>query len=62
LPAVGPPDQLVLTGSARLLEDVTRLDQCAFDTDRRKLHLAQRLPQSEVLHHGVLVAIRYPDR
>lgn len=35
------PDRQGLTGSARLLEDITRLDQFAFETDKRKLNLAQ---------------------
>jgi Tc toxin complex TcA C-terminal TcB-binding domain len=34
-------DRRGLTGSARLLEDLTRLDQYAFETNRRKLHLTQ---------------------
>jgi hypothetical protein len=42
------PDRRGLTGSARLLEDVTRLDQYAFDTDRRKLHLTQTFPLSQI--------------
>jgi receptor-binding and translocation channel-forming TcA subunit of Tc toxin len=42
------PDRRGLTGSARLLEDVTRLDQYAFDTDRRKLHLTQTFPLSQL--------------
>ncbi|HEU4390026.1 MAG TPA: neuraminidase-like domain-containing protein, partial [Blastocatellia bacterium] len=41
-------DRRGLTGSARLLEDITRLDQYAFDTDRRKLHLTQTLSLSEI--------------
>jgi len=36
-------DRRGLTGSARLLQDITRLDQYAFDTDRRKLQLAKTL-------------------
>ena len=35
------PDRQGLTGSVRLLQDITRLDQFAFDTNRRKLQLAQ---------------------
>ncbi|MGB0127643.1 MAG: neuraminidase-like domain-containing protein [Rhodocyclaceae bacterium] len=35
------PDRRGLTGSVRLLQDVTRLDQFAFDTHKRKLQLAQ---------------------
>ncbi len=42
------PDRRGLTGSARLLEDITRLDQHAFDTDRRKLHLTQTFPLSQI--------------
>jgi hypothetical protein len=34
------PDRRGLTGSARLLRDITELDQYAFETDRRKLQLA----------------------
>ena len=35
------PDRQGLTGSVRLLQDITRLDQFAFDTNRRKLQVAQ---------------------
>lgn len=35
------PDRRGLTGSVRLLQDVTRLDQFAFETNKRKLQLAQ---------------------
>jgi hypothetical protein len=35
------PDRRGLTGSARLLEDITRLDQHAFTTDRRRLQLTR---------------------
>jgi hypothetical protein len=35
------PERAGLTGSARLLRDLTQLDQFAFDTNRRKLQLAQ---------------------
>ncbi|MGL5860855.1 MAG: hypothetical protein ACRCY9_06340, partial [Phycicoccus sp.] len=41
-------DRRGLTGSARLLQDVHRLDQYAFDTDRRKLHLTQTFPLSQL--------------
>jgi hypothetical protein len=41
--AVDTTDRRGLTGSARLLEDLTRLDQYAFETDRRKLRVTQRL-------------------
>jgi hypothetical protein len=37
------PDRRGLTGSARLLQDVTRLDQYAFETDRRKLQLTKTI-------------------
>jgi hypothetical protein len=37
------PDRRGLTGSARLLQDITRLDQYAFETDRRKLQLSTTL-------------------
>jgi hypothetical protein len=53
----GPPDPQAgsadttdrrgLTGSARLLQDITRLDQYAFQTDDRKLHLTQTLSVSQ---------------
>ena len=46
--AAGQPDRRGLTGSARLLEDITRLDQYAFDTDRRKLHLTQTFAVSQL--------------
>lgn len=35
------PDRKGLTGSARLLQDIYQLDQYAFETDKRKLNLAQ---------------------
>ncbi|HMS83069.1 MAG TPA: hypothetical protein PKD12_05435 [Nitrospira sp.] len=35
------PDRRGLTGSVRLLQDITRLDQFAFETRKRKLQLAQ---------------------
>ena len=38
---VNEPDRRGLTGSARLLEDIYRLDQYAFETDQRKLQLTQ---------------------
>lgn len=37
------PDRRGLTGSTRLLMDLTRLDQYAFDTDKRKLQLTKTL-------------------
>jgi hypothetical protein len=42
------PDRRGLTGSARLLQDIHRLDQHAFETDRRKLHLTQTLSLSSI--------------
>src|SRR5262249_51274726 len=36
-------DRRGMTGSARLLQDITRLDQYAFDTDRRKLQLTRTI-------------------
>lgn len=42
------PDRRGLTGSARLLQDTVRLDQFAFETDRRKLHLTQTFPLSQI--------------
>jgi len=35
------PDRRGLTGSVRMLQDLTRLDQFAFETNRRKLQLAE---------------------
>ncbi|MBA3965031.1 MAG: hypothetical protein H0X47_04540 [Nitrospirales bacterium] len=32
-----------MTGSARLLQDVYKLDQYAFETDKRKLHLTKTI-------------------
>jgi hypothetical protein len=42
------PDRRGITGSTRLLQDLYRLDQQAFDTDRRKLHLTQTIAVSEI--------------
>ena len=42
------PDRRGLTGSERLLEDLTRLDQYAFTTDQRKLHLTQTLSVAQI--------------
>jgi len=42
------PDRRGLTGSARLLQDIYRLDQYAFDTDKRKLHLTQTLSLAQL--------------
>ena len=41
-------DRRGITGSARLLQDIFRLDQQAFDTDRRKLHIRQTIVVSQV--------------
>jgi hypothetical protein len=41
-------DRRGLTGSARLLEDLTRLDQYAFETNRRKLHLTQTFSLAQI--------------
>lgn len=35
------PDRRGLTGSARLIQDITRLDEYAFSTDKRKLELSK---------------------
>jgi len=42
------PDRGGMTGSVRLLADLVRLDQHAFETDRRKLHLSQTFALSEL--------------
>ena len=44
----GAPDRRGITGSARLLQDIFRLDQHAFETDRRKLHLSQTFSMAQV--------------
>ena len=44
----GSVDRRGLTGSARLQQALQRLDQHAFDTDRRKLHLTQTLSVAEL--------------
>src|SRR5262245_54538158 len=41
-------DRRGVTGSARLLQDLYRLAQQSFDTDRRKLHLTQTVALSEI--------------
>ena len=46
--AVDPSDRRGLTGSERLLQDLTRLDQYAFQTDRRKLHITQTLSVAQL--------------
>jgi hypothetical protein len=43
LPNENEPDRRGLTGSARLLQDITRLDQQAFLSDRRKLQLSKTI-------------------
>ena len=40
-------DRRGLTGSVRLLQDIYRLDQYAFETDRRKLHVSHTLALSQ---------------
>ena len=47
-PAGGAPDRQGMTGSARLLQDIYRLDEYAFDTNRRKLHLTQTLSLAQL--------------
>jgi hypothetical protein len=44
----GATDRHGLTGSARLLRDITMLDQHAFTTDRRKLQLSRTLSLARV--------------
>jgi hypothetical protein len=41
LVATQTPDRRGLTGSARLLQDITQLDQFAFESDKRKLNISQ---------------------
>ncbi|HEU0052514.1 MAG TPA: hypothetical protein VFQ39_05025, partial [Longimicrobium sp.] len=41
-------DRRGLTGSARLLQDVQRLDQAAFEGDRRRLNLSQTFSLAEI--------------
>ena len=41
-------DRRGITGSTRLLQDLYRLDQQAFDTDRRKLHITQTVAVSQL--------------
>jgi hypothetical protein len=43
------PDRRGLTGSVRLLQDITRLDQFAFETNKRKLQLAQIFSLAQIL-------------
>jgi len=47
--AVDPTNRQGLTGSARLLQDITQLDQFAFETDKRKLHLVQTFALSQLV-------------
>ncbi|MGW0631176.1 Tc toxin subunit A-related protein [Streptomyces sp. NPDC002758] len=42
------PDRRGLTGSARLLQDITRLSQYAFDTDHRKQQLTKTISLAEI--------------
>ena len=46
------PDRRGLTGSARLLRDLTELDQHAFETNRRKLNLEHIFPLSLTAPEG----------
>lgn len=50
----GSADRRGMTGSARLLQDITRLDQEAFLTDRRKLQLSKTF--SLALHDPIAFA------
>jgi hypothetical protein len=43
------PDRRGLTGSVRLLQDITQLDQFAFETTKRKLQLAQTFSLAQLL-------------
>ena len=43
------PDRRGLTGSVRLLQDITRSDQFAFETNKRKLQLAQTFSLAQLL-------------
>lgn len=40
-PGANAPDRRGLTGSARLLQDITRLDQYAFENEKRKLQISR---------------------
>jgi hypothetical protein len=42
------PDRRGLTGSARLLEDITQLDQYWFDTNKRKLQLTKTISLAQL--------------
>jgi hypothetical protein len=50
VPTVGgnAPDRRGITGSARLLQDITKLDQFAFDTDKRKLQMTKTFSLSNL--------------
>ena len=41
-------DRQGLTGSERLLQDINQLDEYAFETDRRKLHITQTVIVSQI--------------
>ncbi len=43
------PDRKGLTGSSRLLQDIVQLEQFAFDTNRRKLHVSKTLSLSRLV-------------
>lgn len=43
------PDRLGLTGSVRLLQDITRLDEFAFESNHRKLQLAETFSLARLL-------------
>lgn len=43
-----PPDRRGLTGSVRLLQDITKLDQFAFETDTRKLQLTKTISLAQL--------------
>ena len=47
-PGTSTTDRQGLTGAERLLQDITELDEYAFETDRRKLHLTQTLIVSQI--------------
>jgi hypothetical protein len=42
------PDRRGLTGSVRLLQDITKLDQFAFETDKRKLQLTKTISLAQL--------------
>jgi hypothetical protein len=49
------PDRQGLTGSARLLEDIHKLDQYAFETNKRKLNLSQTFSLSQLFPYEFLL-------